>query len=46
MTRWSPYGYSRTAISDLARAYEIHTSIYRGGTPLQAPADAAKRTKR
>ncbi|MDQ2875301.1 MAG: hypothetical protein M3Y33_11110 [Actinomycetota bacterium] len=32
-------GYSRTAISDLARAYEIPTSIYRDGTPLKATAD-------
>ena len=31
-------GYSRTAISDLARAYEIPTSIYRDGKPLKAPA--------
>ncbi len=31
-------GYSRTAISDLARAYEISTSIYRDGRPIKAPA--------
>ncbi|HEY6792944.1 MAG TPA: hypothetical protein VI365_37105 [Trebonia sp.] len=32
-------GYSRTAISDLARAYEIPAGIYRDGTPLKATAD-------
>jgi hypothetical protein len=32
-------GYSRTAISDLARAYEIPTSIYRDGKQLKAPAN-------
>jgi hypothetical protein len=32
-------GYSRSAISDLARAYEIPMSIYRDGKQLSAPAD-------
>jgi len=32
-------GYSRTAISDLARAYEIPMSIYRDGKQLSVPAD-------
>jgi hypothetical protein len=32
-------GHSRTAISDLARAYEIPTSIYRDGKQLKAPAN-------
>jgi hypothetical protein len=31
-------GYSRTAIRDLARAYEIPTSIDRDGKPFKAPA--------
>lgn len=32
-------GYSRTTISDLARAYEIPTSIYRDGKQFKAPAN-------
>lgn len=32
-------GYSRTAIGDLARAYEIPASIYRDGKQLKTPAD-------
>ena len=32
-------GYSRTAITDLARVYEIPMSIYRDGKQLKAPAD-------